>query len=95
MVSSCEQLDLNLEMAALAKKYGAPRVDYFIGGTWRLWWTDLHTHPSAGIRGDLSSQGKTLEEAIVRLKDHVTKYVVRRGGNCRSGVCPEYSDDLY
>lgn len=87
-------MNLNAETAALCKKYGAPRVDYFIGGTWRLWWTELHTHPGVGISSGLSSQGSTLEEAIARMKDHIAKYVVQKGGNCRLG-CPEYSEDLY
>lgn len=87
-------MNLNAETAALCKKYGAPRVDYFIGGTWRLWWTELHTHPGVGISSGLSSQGSTLEEAIARMKDHIAKYVVQKGGNCRLGW-PEYSEDLY
>lgn len=88
-------MNLNAEMAALARKYGSPHVDYFVGGTWRLWWPELHIHHSVGMHGDLSSQGRTLEEAIVRLKDQVSTRVVRNGGHCRSGVCPEHSDDIY
>ena len=82
----------NLDM--LAQKYGHLEVQYFVGGTWRLSFSDFHQHHSIASHGDLFADGNTIEEAIMRLHEMAKKHPPREGQHCRQG-CPEYSPDIY
>jgi hypothetical protein len=84
----------NKNMEMLIQKYGHPTIDYLGGGTWRLWFQEVHQHHGIGSHGSLAAQGATIEEAIMRLHESTKKYPAREGMHCCKG-CPEFTDDWY
>lgn len=92
-------MNLNAKMESLAQKYGTPTIDYFGGGTWRIWFQTFHQHRrhSWGISsggGGFASQGNSLEQAIERIEKSAAELAPNPGFHC-TVRCPHYRDDCY